>query len=52
MAVICRWDTLSVWKCKLQNIHRITTVTEHFYATQPRCYDSVDLLKYLLNLVY
>ena len=35
MAVICRWDTLSVWKCKLQNIHRIT-VTEHFfcYATK------------------
>ena len=35
MAVICRWDTWSVWKCKLQNIHR-KTFTEHLfcYATK------------------
>ena len=48
MAVICRWDTLSVWKCKLQNIHHVhrTTFTKHLFATQPTCYDSVNLLIY------
>ena len=47
MTVISGRDTLLIWKCKLQNSHAITA-TELFSATQPKCYDSVDLLIMML----
>ena len=55
LAVICRWDTLSVLKCKLQNIHRIT-VTEHLfcYATKVlwQCGPALMLLQTLCSISY